>query len=153
MTALVFPIKGAVQFVGSQTGFLTDHLRSDLQWSFDEIGTTNRTVAGTLRGYVVARKRTLTISWDNVPADAAVTVDGYWGGYDMQSFYLNHTGTFTVRVFNRDKGRKYYADSNPEVSLLMRFASFEASVVKRNVSLSPTTITDLWNVSLSLVEI
>jgi hypothetical protein len=151
---MILPVKGALQFVGTNlNGFLTDHSRSPLQWDFQQIGYSNRTVAGTLRSYNVAKKRTLTVDWTKVPSEAALTVDTYWGGSEIQTFYLTETAPFTVRVFNRDKGRKYYADTNPEVSLLMQFESFNTSIVYRNVALSANTIADLWDVSFTLVEI
>lgn len=151
--ALTLPVKAAIQFVGGSTGFLTDHKRSDIDLSYQEVGSNKRTVAGTYRGYVIARKRTLDISWKLVPSEANLTVDGYWGGSEMLSYYINNTGSFTVRVFDRDKARKTYADSNPELSMTMVFKDFSYVIVKRNVALTSTTTADLWDVSMSLVEV
>jgi|MudIll2142460700_1097286.scaffolds.fasta_scaffold187800_2 hypothetical protein len=151
--ALTLPVKAAIQLVGGSTGFLTDHSRSELDLSYEEIGSSKRTVAGTYRGYVIARKRKLDVSWDLVPSEATLTVDGYWGGSEMLSFYTNNTGSFTVRVFDRDKARKSYQDTNPELSITMVFEDFSYTIAKRNVALTPTTTADLWNVSMSLVEV
>lgn len=109
MAAMTFPLHGLIYLqdtarvglTSAQTapvdGFLTEHNRREAQVSLDIIGNGQRSVVGTMRKYTVATKRSISVSWENVPADYYHTLDGQivptslvkvgMGGNDMLEFY------------------------------------------------------------------
>jgi len=105
---------------------LSDHNRAPLQVNMQRIENRQRMVNGRMRSYWVADKRTISISWDNLPSRAfssdpnfntstgipanlaanpniysadtlaQYTVDGGAGGVELLDWYENHYGTFWV---------------------------------------------------------
>lgn len=87
----------------SATAFsqLTDHNRDSLNLSYEVIEKASRMADGTLRKYVVAKKRKLSTSWKELPSGTlnpynsssagnsglTMTVDGNRGGAWMKTFY------------------------------------------------------------------
>lgn len=133
-------------------GYLTDHNRSALQVSYDEIETVERTVDGSLRYHFNASKRTFNVSWNLIPADTSATVDGNWGGNDILNVYKNNKGVFTLEIYNRESARK--TSSGPDTVAQVRFSSVSYDIVKRNFVLSGSgQLSDLWNVTISLEEV
>ena len=82
---------------------LTDHNRQPFDISYEIIEKSSRMADGTMRKYVVSKKKKLSVSWNDVPSGTGVpynqignsratqgltfTVDGYKGGAWMKSFY------------------------------------------------------------------
>lgn len=80
---------------------LTDHNRGNLEMSYEVIDKSARMADGTMRKYVVAKKRKLSVSWNELPAGTSTpynpsttgnngltfTVDGNRGGAWMKTFY------------------------------------------------------------------
>lgn len=131
-------------------GFLTDHNRSELDVSYDEIGNTDRSAVGTMRGYVVTRKRTFSTSWDMVPAEYDATVDGGWSGNELLTFYNTlSNAACTLFIYNRDKA---ITAATPQHTVNVRFKDFSYTVVKRSVKYK-STYTDYWNFDASWEEI
>lgn len=116
---------------------ITDHNRSDLQISVERIETSKRMANGTLRKYVVADKRTFGTSWDDLPHDAAWTVDGFWGGRQIEEFYNNNAGSFVLRLTMGDGTIESYT---------VVFTSFSKDILKRGEF-------DFWQVSVEMEEI
>ena len=146
-----FPLLPIVRFTSTYgDGFLTDHNRQELSVSYDEIGNTGRTVRGTLRGYVIARKRSFSLSWDTVPADAPATVDGFWSGNELLDFYNNNFGTFTMSVYNRSNVINANA---PLAQIECRLKDFSYDVLKRGVKLPSGINTDFSNFNCSWEEV
>ncbi len=132
-------------------GFLTEHNRQPLQVSFEEVGNLERTVRGTKRGYVVARKRSFALSWGTCPMDAAATVDGFWAGNEVKNFYQNVLGSFTVKFYNRDSSTNIAV---PLDTIECVFKDFSYEIKKRNARMpNGTTKTDLCTFSLTLEEV
>lgn len=100
----------------------TEHNRAALSVDTERIGNSQRMVNGTMRRWFVADKRTWSTSWSNVPHSAAYTVDGKMGGNEIEDFYLNHPGAFTLQVVN--------GDGSVDEALVM-FTEFSKSVNKR----------------------
>lgn len=119
---------------------ITDHNRSPLSVSNERIEKSNRMANGTLRKYVVADKRTFEVSWEMIPKSTAKTVDGYWGGDAMETFFYATKGAFTLETTD--------ADGTVETFTVMFQGDFGKEIVKRG-----TTGVDLWNVSVSMVEV
>jgi hypothetical protein len=116
---------------------VTDHGRAAVSVDTERIGTDARMANGMLRRYVVAYKRTFSTSWDDVPHSASFTVDGFWGGREMQNFFRNTTGQFNLKL--------NYADGTSE-TIVVAFDSFDSSIKKRGTY-------EFWDVSVSLVEV
>lgn len=151
MAPLSFPLTPAVLVSSDYAeGFFTDHNRRELAIAYDEIGNVERTAAGMLRGYVIKRKRTFSLSWEMVPSDISLTVDGYWSGKEIQDFYDNTYGAFSVKFYHQDRAVNI---NNPLYSTVCRFKDFTISVVKRGATLSNGMQTDFCNFSLSLEEV
>lgn len=82
---------------------LTDHNRQPIQISYDIIDKAARMADGTMRKYVIAKKKKVSVSWSMIPSGTGqpynprattnanngytFTVDGNKGGAWMKSFY------------------------------------------------------------------
>jgi hypothetical protein len=125
MPALFLPIHGLVYLqdtarVGLTTaqtapvdGFLSEHNRKQADMSTLIVGSSTRTVTGTMRAYRVAHKKEFSFSWDLVPADYQHTVDGQlvptsnvimgMGGYNMLKFFESYYDkAFYMYILNRN---------------------------------------------------
>lgn len=117
---------------------ITDHNRSEINIDNERIEDSKRMANGTLRKYVVADKRKISTSWENLPATTANTVDGFWGGRDMRAFYLANAGEFDLTL--------NYGDGTTE-TITVVFTSFNHSVDKRS------DFDDLWSVDVEMEEV
>lgn len=116
---------------------VTEHKRSSLQIDVERIEESDRTASGFLRKWVVADKKTFSCSWSEVPALAANTVDGKWGGQDIETFHATTPGVFTLTIVQSHRTDTYN----------VVFKSFDKEVVKR------TGQADRWNINVSLEEV
>jgi len=116
---------------------ITEHNRSALDVDVERIESSNRMSNGTLRKWVVADKRTFSCSWDLLPAISTKTVDGKWGGVDIETFYNSNPGSFTLTIVNTHATDTY----------TVVFTDFSKSVEKR------LGTSDWWNVSITLEEV
>jgi hypothetical protein len=116
---------------------ISDHNRSDLGVNVERIQTTKRMANGTLRKYVVADKRSFSVSWDNLPHSADFTVDGFWGGREIEAFYASNAGAFKLKITNGD-GLIELVD--------VVFKSFDKNINKRGAY-------DFWDVNIEMDEV
>lgn len=119
------------------THYVTDHNRSDLGIDWERIEKANRMANGTMRKYVIADKRTFTVSWDSVPHSATFAVDNNWAVNEMKAFYLATPGAFNLTIT--------YGDGTTETVSVM-FTKFDAQLSKRGVY-------DMYNASATMVEV
>lgn len=140
MPTITLP-KGSIMHWGGKSDTtlskVTEHNRAPLDVSWDSIETSQRMIDGTLRKWVVARKRTWSTSWDMVPHSNIRTVDGGWGGEEMKAFYLSKPAEFSMQITQPDGTRE---------RVLVMFKSFDVSVEKRGLY-------EMWNVSTSIEEV
>lgn len=115
----------------------SDHSRSELSVSTERIGHSERMANGRLRKYHIADKRTWSTSWDMLPAPSNMTADGKAGGKEIEKFFMDIKGEFTMRIINKD------SNLNEEVRVV--FKDFSKSIVKRGAY-------DMWNLNVSLEE-
>jgi len=127
---------------------ITDHNRSPLSVSWERIETKDRMVDGTLRRYVVGKKRTWTCSWENLPSSTSggLLSNGQSGDW-MEQFHFDTDASFLMRL---RKG----ADTNTATTSLptsqevrVMITDFSKEVVKRGLN------TDLWSLSITLEEV
>lgn len=133
---------------------ITDHNRSPLSVSVERIENKQRMADGTLRRYVVAKKRTWTTDWSSLPSrrnavlsgkTGLTTVDGGWAGEDIENFHNATDGSFLMRIRGGDDTAKATTDSSIEEVTVM-ITDYSREVEKRGT-------VDLWNVSISLEEV
>lgn len=116
---------------------VTDHNRSELSVDVERIESTKRMANGRMRKYVVADKRSFSVSWENLPDIKDWTVDGFWGGKEIESFYGSNAGEFVLKVTHGD-GRVE--------SINVVFTDFSKKIVRRDTY-------DLWNISVRMEEV
>lgn len=136
---LVLPIGPGLSFIsGFIVNKITDHNRSELSISKERIENRKRMADGTLRSYVVAKKRKFSTSWKDLPRENNQTADGFWGAKAISDFYDDTDGSFEIVLT--------YGDNSTE-NVLVMFDSFNAKITKRSI------YTDLYNIDLTLEEI
>jgi len=133
---------------------ITDHGRSPLSISIERIENKQRMVDGTMRRYTVAKKRTWSCDWENLPhSNSAIkngrpgmkTADGGWAGQDIENFHNTTDGPFKMRLrAGMDEGKATTDAAIEEVTVMI--TDYSREVIKRGNS-------DLWNVSITLEEV
>jgi hypothetical protein len=146
---------------------LTDHNRQPIRIEFDIIEKANRMADGTLRKFVVARKRKIGVSWSELPSGTtptsaslntgySYTVDGFKGGAWMKSFYEQNVFNpiYLKIVHSQDTASAnaasafYASPSSSAVETMNCFiSSFSYEVVKRYA------LIDIVNISMEFTEI
>ena len=138
---------------------ITDHNRSPLDESVEQLGTDTRTANGTLRRHTIARKRTWSCSWENLPSRAVngyiKPADGGWSGAQMEDFYYANTGAFRLAL--RNGSASGMSLPNPTDAQLpfdndhfyiarVMFTEFSKEIIKRGPGV------DYWNISVTMEE-
>jgi len=134
----------SIMFWHDGTAFrkITDHGRSPLSVSVERIGTDQRMVNGTMRRYTIAKKRTWSASWDNLPnvnvTGGITTADGGYSGEQIETFHNTTDGAFQMQL------RK--GNGTVETVTVM-ITDFSKEIVKRGPRV------DLWSLSITLTEV
>lgn len=134
---------------------VTDHGRSSLNISTEPIETKQRMVNGTMRKHVVAKKRTFSWSYTNLPDKAtAFLANGTTNGNWLEEFYNSTTGAFLMRLRQgSDQSATTLVrtgtvnDSDNERIFTVMFSEFSKDVIKRGLQF------DLWDLSLAVEEV
>lgn len=133
-TPKVFAKPSLMEWAGHK---ITDHNRSELDVAIERIEEPTRMANGTMRKYIVADKKTLSVSWDDLPHSADFTVDGFWGKNEMAAWYTSTPGEFDLTL--------HYGDGTTEV-INVFMSKFDASISKRGAY-------DFWKVQVELTEV
>lgn len=131
----VLPVGAGLAINGSK---LSDHNRAPISITPERIENRKRMANGTLRNFVVAQKRKVKTSWENLPKQNTHTVDGFWGAKSLIDFYNATFGEFTLRVT--------YGDNTHE-DILVMFADFSPVLRKRS------GYTDLYSIDVTFEEV
>ena len=158
----------------NQFMILSDHNRSEMQFTPQRIEQRQRTVNGRMRSYYIADKLTMSVSWNMLPSRSYYTVadfnssgvsvnknqtgeftaDGGAGGVQLLDWYEKHKGSFWM-FLSYDKYNNFGTDSAAfghlaQYNQIMEvyITSFNYSVVKRGANNF-----DLWNISVTLEEV
>jgi hypothetical protein len=169
-------LKGYYPSTASSYFMLSDHSRAPFQLSFDRYEKSVQMANGDTRKFVVAGKRSLSLSWTNLPSSSSVTVDYGAGAKDLQLFYNNNYNTTLTGYLFADLAGLGTASSgglviNPaaggsvttmptasptnSTSVNFYIDSFSITVNKRYYG-GGTVATgkyDLWDVSMALKEV
>lgn len=125
---------------------ITEHNRSPLSVSYERLESKQRMVDGTLRRFVVGKKRTWSCSWDNLPSEAGTLLVNGQGGNWMEQFHYDTDGAFLMRLrHGADQDTATNAlPSTQEVKVMI--TDFSKEIIKRGAN------TDLWSLSITLEE-
>lgn len=116
---------------------ITDHNRAALSIAVNRISEDTRMANGTMRRYIVADKRTFSTGWSDLPQSANLTVDGFWGKNEMESYYNNQTAPFTLAI--------HYGDGT--------VADYSVYIAKFSAEISKRGAFDFWKVDVELDEV
>lgn len=131
---LKFPKNAIMMWNGNK---ITDHNRSELSVDVNRIESTKRMANGRMRKYVVADKHSFSVSWNDLPDARSWTVDGFWGGKDIETFYKANAGEFELKVTNGDGIVNTFT---------VVFSDFSKKINRRGDY-------DLWDVSIQMEEV
>jgi hypothetical protein len=139
---------------GGTNYFLSDHNRSPVQQSYEVIENSKRMANGTMRKYVVASKKSWSLSWDMLPGISNQTVDGYLGAMALQDFYANNfKSSIILSLYAGDTTSptkaKGITSQIPTAGTPTKvfISSFSCTINKRLGDI------DYWNVSMDFVEV
>ena len=147
---------------------LSDHSRSPIQISYENIETSQRMASGKLRKYVIASKRKISTDWQNLPSLDSNVVDYSAGGHGaawMKSFYDGNVflpiyvkliyAKETTATYNAVPVNSTYSDSFKTTGDVFQayMTGFTYDVQKRMVSSSTNTGYDYVNVKIDFTEI
>lgn len=118
---------------------VSDHNRSPINMGFEKIEYKRRMADGTLRRYVVATKKTIKVSWEDLPRQNDQTADKFWGANSIRDFYeTSGDDAFWVTI-------NYGDGTNEQIKVM--FTDFNMRLSKRSI------YTDLYNVDFGLEEV
>jgi hypothetical protein len=126
---------------------LSDHSRSPLSVSYDVLSKSDRMADGTLKRYVVARKKIIQCQWSMLPTIRSQVADGNADARDMKEFYesnLYRPMSMTL-YYNRNTAERSGAAYAETLSVYWNNFTFD--VVKRYKNF------DYWNVTAEFLEI
>ena len=125
---------------------ISDHGRSSLSIDYERIENSQRMANGMMRRYVVAKKRTYSCSWENLPnTDTDFLANGQSGEW-MEDFHDEVDGAFRMRI--RAGSDVDLPTSDPGIEeVLVMFSDYSRETSKRGAAF------DLWNVDISLEEV
>lgn len=124
----------------------TEHNRAPISLDYEQIENTVRTADGTMRKFVIAKKKSFTLSWSMLPSDTALTVDGKPGAGAIKNFYDTYFGSKIVMGIKHHQQSTTNISSVTAESVNVFITSFSYEIVKRMPSY------DYVNVSISFVE-
>jgi hypothetical protein len=130
--------------------YLTDDNREPLQITPQRIEFKRRMIDGTMRSHYVADKDEYSTSWSNIPSrktngSVQITSDNFGAGNDIKNWYEENTGDFWVLLVYDTNSLNNVSISAEKVNVF--FDSFNFTVSTRG------ELNDLWDVSISLVEV
>jgi hypothetical protein len=136
--------------VGGVDYYLSDHNRGPVQESNERFETSKRMANALMRKYVVASKKSFSISWTMLPSLSAHTVDGYLGAMALRDFYNNNYGKSmtlslyagTTSVVTQAKG----TNPSPTATYTVFIKDFNSTVNKRLGGV------DFWDASIDFEE-
>jgi hypothetical protein len=147
-TAIAYGTKW--DFQGGEVLYLTDDNREPLQITPQRIEFKRRMIDGTMRSHYVADKDEYSTSWSDIPSrknngSVQITSDNFGAGNDIKSWYEENTGDFWILLIYDTNSSDNISVSAEKVNVF--FNSFAFSVSTRG------ELNDLWDVSISLVEV
>jgi len=114
---------------------LTDHNRAPIQISTEIIESQSRMANGSMRKYVIAQKKKISVSWKYVPSKTSESVDGLNSAAWLEWFYQANAGVpVYIKVVSSE------IDSTPTAGSLPS-GTFATAQTRLNSSTSATGAT------------
>lgn len=127
----------------------TEHNRSSIPLSYEQIEMAERMANGYMRKFVTAKKMSFSISWNDLPSVTAMTVDGKGGAQAIKTFYDTYYGkklTIELKHYNSE-----VEGAQAVETIYAYITSFSYDITKR-ISTSSTNGFDRVNLSIGFVE-
>lgn len=129
---------------------LTDHNRDPIDISTEIIETQARMANGKMRKYIVAQKKTISVSWNYVPSKTSETVDENYSAAWLESFYKSNVGSpIYLKVVASEldsSGNFVTAQTGSEVYTVF-MEKFSKSIINR------TKVSDYVSMSIDFTEV
>lgn len=125
---------------------LTEHNRQPLQIGYERIEESTRMADGTMRRFIAANKKKISLSWQNIPAAGGYnfTADGNLGAAFMKSFYEENV--FNVIWIKLTYAQESWRFTNPAgasirypVSQAFSTPNTTYKTTQTNTTLAPST--------------
>ena len=131
---------------GTSWTLISDHNREPLDISVERIENAQRLANGTLRRYVVAKKRSLSLSWSNIPSKQTSLLTNGISGDALEAFHNNNDGEFLVRL-RAGSDRDTTFTGTQGTILTVMITEFSKTINKRGINF------DLVDISMTLEEV
>jgi hypothetical protein len=149
---------GLWDFGSGEVLYLTDDNRSPLSMVPQRLESKRRMIDGTMRSVHIADKMNFSTSWESIPSRKTrptpatsdglsnkITSDGFGAGQDIKNWYEANFSDFWIMLIY-DASSTGGSIANVEKYNVF-FDDFNFSIIKRGQH------NDLWDVSISLVEV
>jgi len=136
-----------VEFDGTSGGqlTLTDDSRSPLSIDYDIIENSQRMADGTMRKYIISKKKIFSCSWSMLPTKSSVLSDRHADALKIKSFYELYCHSPLSLTLSHKKNND--STSSYQESYNVYWTDFGYEVIKRFRDL------DYWNLSVQFTEI
>jgi hypothetical protein len=129
---------------------LTDHNRDPISISTEIIETQARMANGKMRKYIVAQKKTISVSWSYVPSKTSETVDLNNSAAWLESFYKSNVGSpiyLKVVASELDSSGNFVTAQNASEVYTVFMEKFSKSIINR------TKVSDYVSMSIDFTEV
>ena len=129
---------------------LTDHNRDPIDISTEIIETQARMANGKMRKYIVAQKKTISVSWNYVPSKTSETVDKNYSAAWLESFYKSNVGSpiyLKVVASELDSSGNFVTAQNGSEVYTVFMEKFSKSIINR------TKVSDYVSMSIDFTEV
>jgi hypothetical protein len=137
---------------------LTDHNRSKIQVNPTLIESQQRMANGTMRKYVIAKKTTISTSWEMIPSKSSMTVDANRSSAWLDSFYMANAGIpIKVKIVssgNTDVEAGNYPSDTTFQSALTKYDVYSVYITKYSSTVRHRNVTgDYVDMEIEFTEI
>lgn len=129
---------------------LTDHNRDPIDISTEIIETQARMANGKMRKYIVAQKKTISVSWSYVPSKTSETVDKNYSAAWLESFYKSNVGSpiyLKVVASELDSSGNFVTAQTASEVYTVFMEKFSKSIINR------TKVSDYVSMSIDFTEV
>jgi len=125
---------------------VSEHNRSEFSMGNNRIKQSTRMANGTLREFIIADKKTFSVSWSMLPSYRNETVDGGWGAEDLKTFYESLAGQTAFRIKVNTSLTPSAAELATSNIYTVIFNGFDCTLSKRGIQ-------PYWSVNFSLEQV
>jgi hypothetical protein len=131
---------------GTNWNQISDHGRDPLQITVERIENVTRMADGTMRRFVVAKKRTFECSWNGLPSLSGSHLANGKEATWLENFHDTVNGAFLVRLrAGSDRDTTFTGTQGTIYNMMI--TDFSKTIGKRSFAY------DFWDVDITLVEV